>query len=168
MNLRLSFIGLAIMLLFSGCDLFEAPKERYISKMLGTWDITELNHISILQNGTTQTLLRQENAGTFVAFKGPVCGEGLGGALTYCNDFTYNGPISGPIRAVPMPRQGSFSVDAAAKRVIFILSECSSLIGCDRAWTVEKNTAQEQVWSYYKVGPNEVYTDKLTLKMQKQ
>ncbi|MBN8589191.1 MAG: hypothetical protein J0L94_12825 [Rhodothermia bacterium] len=167
MRILLSFFAFLI-LLISGCDVLDSSKERYIVKMLGTWDIVELNHVSILQNGDTQTLLKMENAGKFVAFKGPVCGESVGGDLTYCNDFTYDGPISGPIRAIPMPKRGSFSVDATEKRVIFILSECNSLIGCDRAWTVEKNTAQEQVWSFYKVGPSEAYTDKLTLTMRKQ
>lgn len=145
----------------SGCDaIFSTQEEKYIQAMQGEWTIENLYLASISPNGNVVVRANLNDAGTFVQHKGEICyGSG------YCNDFEYNGPFSNNGYPISMPQKGALKVDETIKRVIFIETECATYIGCDRGWTIDKNSNGEQVWSYYKVYTN--YTDKLTLTLKK-
>lgn len=160
----LRIFSLLTSVFLGGCDVFTSFKGEYIAQLQGRWNIKEMHYLAIYPNGTTKTYHQQSNAGTLDFYKGEICAY-----LETCNDFTYNGPqiLTNGVR-IPMPKLGAASVDAAGKRLIFLLSECKSVIGCDRAWTIEENTAKTQVWSYYKPAAGEAYTDKLKLTLEKE
>jgi hypothetical protein len=149
---------------FSACDtesLLTNKDRAYIKRLNGDWKVANFKQERIQKDGTKALLFDLPNEGSLLVTN---CG-----AIS-C-DYEYTGRrevigVDGFLYRNFMPSAGAVFIDDTVRRVIFYYAECEFAIGCDRAWTIEKNTSTEQIWIAYFAESTGTHR-KLTLQLQK-
>lgn len=139
MKKTISLLLSSLVILFTGCQ-----KDKQLEKHLeGTWNISHYENIKIFNDGTIETIAESENAGTFTFYKD------ADDLLVFDFSYTANGTTQSGEGV-------DFIIDDHAKRLIIVGGLC---IGCDKAYTIEENSAKHQVWSIYELHQQGLSTD---------
>lgn len=120
-----NFLFLSLVaLLATAC--FSSKEERYVQRMVGTWDVAEIQLDSVGADGTHRTLFTGENVGTFTFAPSFDNGSSFT-EITY--DYT--------VRGNRVTFSGSATFDEEVERMQVYFENCNETFNCDGMYELQ-------------------------------